>query len=1518
MSPYNRSLFDPRAEHDACGVGFIASTNGASHEVLRMGLSALGCLAHRGAAAADGATGDGAGILAQVPPELFAAEYARLGGSPPSRGAIGVGVFFLPRDSDALAAAQGVVERALEAEGLSDGLWRSVPTDDAALGATARRSRPSIVQLLIPGPEGLAADAFEQRLYRVRRRAEHGFGPLGGAPPDCYAVSCSARTIVYKGLMLAAQLGAFYPDLADPRFRTAGVVYHQRYSTNTTPNWQRAQPFRRLAHNGEINTLQGNVNWMRARQGELRAPCWSGLGEALRPVVDPETSDSGMLDNVVEFLHLSGRDLRHVMLMLVPEAWEGIPDLPEARRDFYRYHACVMEPWEGPAALAFGDGRLFGAILDRNGLRPMRYAITDDGWVLAGSEAGAVDIDPARVTTYGSLGPGEILCVDVEAGRVLESDAVKDEICAAGPYGRWLAERVVGPGNGPEAATAPLASDAAVPADGGAAAAPVPDKGRLQQLQRAFAYTHEEIVNLIRPMVEHGKEAIGSMGDDSPHAVLSDKERPLFHYFKQRFAEVTNPPIDHLREDLVFSLRSRLGPRSNALQASPDHAHLLEVRSPILLDAELAGIRRLGAADPVFRSVTLEAVFARQDGPRGLRPAIERMCRQAAEAVDQGAGILILSDRRLDAEHVPIPSLMAAGAVHHHLIRTGRRMRASLIAESGEPREVHHLAALIGYGANAVQPYLVLAAIGALAAGGRLKKAASAEEAQAAYRHAAEEGLKKVMSKMGISDVEGYAGAQIFEAIGVAQGVIDLCFEGTVSRFGGSDFQEFGALMLGWHEAAFAAVARPPALHGFFRYRQGGETHEFSPEAVEAMHQAVRAGVVGPDGEAPAEVRDLYRRYLEAVDRPGPTQLRHLLAFAPDRAPIAVAGVEPVGAIVRRFSTGAMSLGALSPEAHETLAVAMNRLGARSASGEGGEDSVRFGTDKNSAIKQVASGRFGVTPAYLASAVELQIKMAQGSKPGEGGQIPGQKVTEYIAGIRHTTPGVALISPPPHHDIYSIEDLAQLIYDLKQFHPDAEISVKLVAQSGVGVIAAGVAKGRADIILISGHAGGTGSSPLTSIKNAGLPWELGLAETQQALVANGLRGRVGLRVDGGFKTGRDVVKAALLGADQYSFGTAAMIAEGCIMARICHTDNCPVGVTSQKESLRKKFPGKPQQVMNFFLLVAQEIREILAGLGYRSLDEVIGRVDLLRQAHSGHPAADGLDLRPLLAVPAGSEGTPRRRVAARNPLPAERRLDERLTEAARATLQSGEPSRLRLRIRNGDRTVGARLAYEIARARGDRGLSAGAIRATFTGVAGQSFGAFLPGGVRFELVGLANDFVGKGLAGGEIVLRPASGLRGGSDRHVLLGNAVLYGATGGRLLGAGRAGERFAVRNSGADAVVEGVGNHGCEYMTGGTVVILGPTGHNFGAGMTGGEAFVLDLDIGRLNGHLVHVTPVLAGDAARLWALVAAYADQTGSARAETLLRDWAAAADRFARVAPRSEVREISSDEEGALTAD
>lgn len=1487
--PGVRTLYDPRAARDACGVGFAATLKDPSHDLLRLGLSALERLAHRGAVGGDGCTGDGAGIMTQVPHRLMMRELMRLGGPATAPGTIGVGALFLPRDEAERASAMVEVEAALLAEGIDVFRWRIVPVRLEALGRSARESAPEVLQILAVAPKDEDGASFERRLYQVRRTVERIFSQ-GGVRDDLHVASFSARTVVYKGLVSAIQLEPFYPDLADPDFETQTVLFHQRFSTNTAPNWARVQPFRRVAHNGEINTLQGNVHWMSAR---------------LPGLLDPHTSDSGMLDNAAEYLQLfSGRDLRHVMMMLVPAAHEAIGDLDPEERAFYRYHACLTEPWDGPAALVFSDGSTVGVTLDRNGLRPMRYTIAAEGLVVAGSEAGIFHIPPEHVVRHGKLGPGEMLAVDLDAGRILEPEENRADICAGRPYAEWLAREIVPL----ERLEIPLDAVPDIPAD------------HLTRMQTAFGYTSEETAAVIRPMLQHGKPPNGAMGDDTPLAVVSSKERPLFHYFKQRFAEVTNPPLDHMRESLVFSLTSRLGGRKDILQETSGHAHLIELRAPLITTAELSAIRHAGRSRPAFRHMTLDAVFLRDEGPDGLLAGIERLCLLADAAVDEGAALIVLSDRAVGPEHVPIPSLMAVGAVHHHLIRGGRRMRASLIAESGDARDVHHVAALLGYGANAVNPYLGLSLVRELAERGRVRDGLSAADAERNYLRALEDGLRKVMARMGISTVDGYIGAQIFEAVGVGEDVIERCFTHTTSAVGGLGFRAFGELMFAWHGRAYPDLTGKPALSGFYQFRRDGELHEFSPDVVEALHAAVAGAVVSSDDDAARETNAYqgYRNFAQRVADQPPSQIRHYLAPSSRRPPVPLEEVEPALEIVRRFSTGSMSLGSLSPEAHETLAIAMNRLGARSGSGEGGEDEQRFGTERNSAIKQVASARFGVTPAYLSSAKEIQIKMAQGSKPGEGGQIPGSKVTDYVAKLRHTTPGVALISPPPHHDIYSIEDLAQLIYDLKQFNQDAEISVKLVAESGVGIIAAGVAKCYADIIQISGHSGGTGSSPLDSIKNAGIPWEIGLSEAQQTLRASGLRERVVLRVDGGLRTGRDVLVAALLGADEFGFGTAAMIAEGCTMMRICHTDNCPVGVATQKASLRSKFSGTPEKVMNYFLLLAQEVREMLAALGYRSLQEVIGRTDLLLgTAESDSPGA--LDLQALLGEPPDCAGTPRRHLGSPNRLPHEQRLDSEIIRLARPALEGECPSvEMRLAIRNTDRTVGALLFREIAARSGDRGLPPGTVSVTFEGVAGQSFGAFMTPGVSFNLIGQSNDYLGKGMAGGEIVVRSEPSLRAPSHEHVLCGNTLLYGATGGRLFAAGRAGERFAVRNSGATAVVEGVGDHACEYMTMGTVVILGRTGRNFGAGMTGGEAFVLDMDgqFGRrFNPEFIEPTEVLADDETRLYDLIEEFSEKTGSERARDILRDWPIWVRRFMRLAPKTEQREISATEEGSI---
>ena len=1533
----------PLLEHDACGVGFIAAGNGRpSHNLVRLGLTALHRLRHRGGVAADGRTGDGAGVMTEIPHKLLQRELENRSLRLPPAGDYALAVCFLPCEPGARDRAQRLLEEVCGRHGLSVLTWRSVPVDEAVLGPIAAASRPDLWQAVIVRAASVSAGRpFERALYLARRDFERevarqhwdhldasGSTAVSGERPvrdeAPYVASMSTRTVVYKGLLTADDLDRFYLDLRNPDFETRFITFHQRYSTNTTPTWKRAQPFRLLAHNGEINTLQGNVNWIAAREPLLSVPEWpEATLERLRPVIDSGGSDSAMLDNVAELLTVAGRDVRHTLLMLVPEAWEKVADMPAELRDFYRFHACLTEPWDGPAALVFSDGRWVGARLDRNGLRPLRYTVLDDGLVVAASETGVVDVDPQRVREHGKLGPGQMIAVDLETGRFCHDEEIKAELAQQKPYGEWVRQGICtldAPASDRNAQTVANAPVASVPS---------------ARLTAIFGYTKEELTVILRPMVENGKEPDGSMGDDTPHAVFSHVHRPLHHYFKQRFAQVTNPPIDHLREDLVFSITTRLGARPNLLTEAPEQAQMIEQPSPVLTDEQLARLKDLGAQDPQFRSAVLEMLFP-ATGPDALEPALEELCQRAEEAVDAGCTILILSDRGANAEKAPIPALLATGAVHHRLLRAGKRARASLVVESGEPRDVHHFAALIGYGAAAVNPYLALAAARELGN-------------EANFIRAVEGGLKKIMSKMGISTLDAYMGAQIFEAIGLAPEVVERCFAGTPCQVGGNSFRELAEDILYWHGLAFSdevsesvpsdhakadaaegegssvsVTAGAVKGYGFYKFKKDGEDHGFKPEVVRALHRAVRETQGEQEGKI-SKTSDHYRHFSQLVHGGPPNQIRDLLDFRSDRDPIPVDEVEPVEDIVRRLSTGAMSIGALSPEAHETLAIAMNWLGSRSNSGEGGEDPARYGTERNSAVKQVASGRFGVTPAYLASAEELQIKMAQGSKPGEGGQLPGHKVTELIARLRYTVPGVPLISPPPHHDIYSIEDLAQLIYDLKQANPKALISVKLVAETGVGIIAAGVAKGYADIIVISGHNGGTGSSPLSSIKHAGLPWELGLVETQRMLVANGLRSRVTVRVDGGLKTGRDVVMAALLGADEYSFGTSALVAEGCQMARVCHNNTCPVGIATQAERLRQKFPGTPEHVIAYFLNIAQEVREILARLGYRRLDDVIGRSDLLVQRSTGNPRADRIDLRGLLAPAApaaGDQEVALHRTQLSNPLPSEDTLGHRMAAELRTAIEETRPVQRTYEISNTDRTVGAIVAWEIARRYGDQGLSPDSVRLEFRGVAGQSFGAFCVRGMHLELIGRANDYVGKGMAGGEIVIRPEPGAPADPERNVIVGNTVLYGATGGTLFCAGAAGERFAVRNSGAVAVVEGVGDHACEYMTGGTVIVLGRVGRNFGAGMTNGQVFVYDPEgqlALRYHQPSVRIERVAGaaegqdGATEELRALITAHAERTGSQRAWDLLKRWDEALPHFWRVIPlASEAR--ASQEAGA----
>ena len=1421
-----------------------------------------------------------------------------------------------------------------------------------ALGELARSTAPRIEGAIIALRGAVSSGEAEARCYRARKRVERAVRAAG---LRTYVASMSFRTLTYKAMCAADQLAAFYPDLRDPRFVAPFAIFHQRYSTNTAPSWERAQPFRMLCHNGEINTIQGNVNRMRTREGRLgtKTPADEAL---LAPVIDERGSDSAMLDNALELLIRGGRDIRQALAMLVPEAWEGF-DVDPAVRDFYRYHACLMEPWDGPAGLIFTDGTRVGATLDRNGLRPLRYAVCEDGLIACASEAGAVDVTGHGRVRRAKLGPGEMICVDPQRGGLEENDSIKTRLAAEEPYGRWLDENL-------------HSLDTGEPSD------EIPED--LVARQATFGYTKEEFTYVLRPMATQGKEPIFSMGDDTALSVLAQPPRLLYTYFKQRFAQVTNPPIDHIRERLVMSLRTSLGPPAPLLTGGPAAARLVQLDSFVLYPSGLATIRALGSP---FASSELDATFAVADGASSLRAACERLAEDAGRAARFGASILIVSDRAAGPGRAPIPALLAVGTVHHYLMRHGLRGRTSIVVETDEAREVHHVVCLLGYGAQAICPRLGLASIRALASAGHLKgEAADGRSAQEHYVRALEDGTLKVLAKMGISTLDGYQGAQIFEIIGLDPDVVDLGFAGTPSPVGGATFTDLGEQVLAHHAVGFAAASSVLVSPGFFKHhKQGTEYHATNPDVVDALHQAAgndratseetaeepeppamasmtaptlpspaseggetvlfasnggapvasskemvaahalqRAVATGPDGNGHAA----YERFTRLVNDRPPTYPRDLLVMHPAGPEVPLEEVEPAPAILRRFSTGAMSHGSIAAEAHETIAIAMNRLGAKSNTGEGGEDPARYRTkglpiDRNSRIKQVASGRFGVTPEYCVFADELQIKMAQGSKPGEGGQLPGHKATAEIARLRHTQQGIALISPPPHHDIYSIEDLAQLIYDLKQVNPLASVSVKLVAEAGVGTIAAGVVKGLADVVHIAGMDGGTGASPLSSIKNAGMPWEIGLAETQQTLRINELRGRVRLRVDGGIKSGRDVMIAALLGADEYSFGTAALLAEGCIMVRTCHLDTCPVGIATQRPDLRAKFAGTPEMLEAYLTHVAEEIRHLLAGLGLRHLDDAIGRTDLLSQRVTGDRRADRMDLSPLLSDQ-GSE--PRRFVRS---IPLQRpssELGNRICLDSLTAVLTGADILLSYPIENADRAVGARLGGALARECG-ASAPAGSVHIMFSGSAGQSFGAFLTDGVEFVLTGEANDYVGKGMGGGRIIVRPPANDAG--DPH-LLGNTVLYGATGGELFCAGKAGERFAVRNSGASAVVEGVGEHAAEYMTGGTLVVLGPVGHNLGAGMTGGEVFVYDAGIGlpaMVNGELVDVHrlsgehQLLAEQGLRLRGLIEQHATYTGSPVARAILDDWHATLHRFWRIAPKADVARIENAHEGTV---
>jgi glutamate synthase (NADPH) large chain len=1483
------SLYEPFFEHDACGFGFVCDIHGRpSGEIVRDALTVLVNLEHRGATGAEPDTGDGAGLLLQVPHRFLGRAVTPLGIDLPAPGRYGVGMVFLPQEADSRDAITALINGQLAAAGLPVLGWRDVPTDDRSLGRTARASQPAIRQVFVGRPDIDADDlAFERRLYVGRRLAEKAVSRSAiRHRGDTYVASLSARTIVYKGMLNASQLAVYYPDLGDPALESAIAMVHSRFSTNTFPSWARAHPYRFISHNGEINTLRGNINWMRARESDLRSALFGTDLARVLPVIDAEGSDSAMFDNVLELLHLGGRSLPHAMMMMIPEPWNRHAAMSQEKLDFFAYHAALMEPWDGPASIAFTDGTLVGATLDRNGLRPARYWVTADDRVVMASEAGVLDIPASEVVAKGRVEPGRLFLVDTLAGRIVPDEELKHELATGAPYGEWIRSSMVRLPDLPDPGTAIE-----------------PDHETVLRRQETFGYTSEEVRLVLTPMATDGAEPVSSMGNDAPLAVLSDQPQLLSNYFTQLFAQVTNPPLDAIREEIVTAVETVIGPEANLLEPGPEGARQLALPSPVLRNGELEQLRHLNgsAAARGFRSCTLPILYPVTRGGQGLREAIETVRAHASASIAEGCDLIILSDRGHDEEHAPIPALLAMAAVHHHLLRAGTRTKVGLVLESGEPRTVHHVALLIGYGASAVNPYLALETIHDQIRAGMIDGPADAAEQR--YVKAITRGVVKTASKMGISAISAYHGAQVFEALGLSRDFIDEYFTGTPSRIGGIGIELVADEVRHRHDRAYPGRRRQDgpglASGGTLQYRDDGEAHLFSPQTIHALQRAVRTGDYAAFKEYSGLVDDQARR---------PVTLRSLLDLVPARQPVPLDEVEPVESIVRRFKTGAMSYGSISSEAHESLAIAMNRLGGKSNTGEGGEDPARYRPDGNgdsrtSAIKQVASARFGVTSAYLVSANEIQIKMAQGAKPGEGGQLPGHKVYPWIASVRHSTPGVGLISPPPHHDIYSIEDLAELIYDLRCANPRARISVKLVSEVGVGTVAAGVAKAHADVVLISGHDGGTGASPISSIKHSGAPWELGLAETHQVLVANDLRSRIVVEVDGQLKTGRDVVIGALLGAQEFGFATAPLVALGCVMMRACHLNTCPVGIATQDPALRAKFTGDPEHAIRFMRFIAEEVREHLAALGARTLDEVVGHPELLVPRHGvEHPKARRLDLGRVLyrARPArlGVGHAPQDGGVADS-------LDARvLLEACAPAIEEGRPVHVVLPIRNTDRAVGTLVGSEVTRRYGEVGLPEDTIRLRFTGSAGQSFGAFLPRGITLRLAGDANDYVGKGLSGGRIVIAPPADARFTAEEQIIAGNVACYGATSGEVFLRGIAGERFCVRNSGATAVVEGVGDHGCEYMTGGRVIVLGRTGRNFAAGMSGGIAYVLDVDEtfgARCNTELVGLGRLDDPEEVELVRhLLQRHLALTGSAVAARLLADWPGAAASFARVIP------------------
>jgi len=1486
-TPQAQGLYHPGNEHDACGMGLVAHIRGEkSHEIIRKGLEVLINLTHRGAAGCDPETGDGAGILIQIPHAFFERECGELGMQLPEAGAYGVAMCFLPVEKHNRLQCEGVFERIAQEEGLTVLGWRDTPVNGDAVGREARASQPYIEQLFVSRPAGLDEEAFERLLYRIRRRTENEIAASEIEDKETFYVpSFSCRTIIYKGLMLAPQIEKFYFELANPLVTSALCLVHQRFSTNTFPSWKLAHPYRYVAHNGEINTIRGNVSWMNARQSVLDSSLYSGQIDKLYPVIMPEGSDSASLDNAVEFLYQSGRSLPHVMAMLIPEAWSGNPDMDEDKRAFYEYHASLMEPWDGPAAIAFTDGRVIGATLDRNGLRPGRYIVTKDDLVVLASEAGVIEVPAEDVRKKGRLQPGRMFLVDTVAQRIISDSEIKKQLAGRQPYGEWLKQQQVTMDMLPEPPRV-IASNSET----------------LLRRQRASGYSEEDLRILLAPMGTKGEEPVGSMGTDVPLACLSDRPQSLFSYFKQLFAQVTNPPIDPIREELVMSLISYIGTERNILAEAPENCHTLKLPHPILTNRDLEKLRRVSSGD--LLATTLPALFRAADGEAGLRRSLDELSARAAHAVHSGYTLLIISDRGVDPTYAPIPSLLAMAAVHNRLVREKTRTQVALIIESGEPREVMHFALLIGYGASAINPYLAIESLHDLKRRGLLPDDVTAEYAEKNFIKAINKGLLKTFSKMGISTLQSYRGAQVFEAVGLNQFLVDAYFSGTASRIEGVGLDVLAREAQQKHAYAFQPLTESETdlvVGGQYQYREGGEYHLLNPLTISKVQHAVRQN-------NPAT----FQEYTDLLDQRNHElcTLRGLLQLKYAEKPIPIESVEPAKEIVKRFTTGAMSFGSISKEAHETLAIAMNRIGGMSNTGEGGEDEERFKRDANgdlrrSAVKQVASGRFGVTTNYLVNADELQIKMAQGAKPGEGGQLPGYKVDEVIARTRHSIPGVGLISPPPHHDIYSIEDLAQLIYDLKNVNPQARIAVKLVSEAGVGTVAAGVAKAHADVVLISGDNGGTGASPLSSIKHAGLPWELGLAETQQVLLLNDLRGRIRVQTDGKLQTGRDVVIAALLGAEEFGFATMPLISMGCIMMRKCHLNTCAVGIATQDPVLRARFTGQPEHVVNFFFFIAEQMREHMAKLGFRTVDEMVGRVDKIDAALAdSHWKAKGINLSSILYAPTVPSRVARRRVQAQDHgLGAA--LDHQLIAKAAPALESRAKVTGSFAIRNVHRTVGAMLGGLIARKYGSAGLPDGTIRFKFHGSAGQSFGAFVPSGVTLELEGDANDYLGKGLSGGRIITYPPKTSSFLPEESILVGNVVLYGATSGEVFLNGIAGERFAVRNSGAVAVVEGVGDHGCEYMTNGTVIVLGKTGRNFAAGMSGGLAYVYDgrgdFAVRRCNKASVDLEPlVLEADVEQVRALMERHRDLTGSPRAAWILEHWADAQPRFIKVFP------------------